>query len=956
MNNHKENEESAFDISLQNIRARSYLLAREIEKESLISSLRECVGLLSELDTNQFTVDEYMTLYTMVFDEMHFIKKFIKDQSHKENKLEDLYTIVQQVTTLVPRLYLMITIGNLALEENYSLAKKVIADILKFMLCCKSPVKGLLVRYYFTKTLKDYFCNYLVDSETIESDNNTITTNNDISDTPSFNNMIFIIEVLLHNLEQSCNLWIKVENLDDKNNLKHTLGENVFRLANIETLTSEVYSGFILSKLLDIVLSKKDIYLKSYLLDCIIHAFPTELNLKCVSSIFSGISNLKGKININSFVISFIQRVEQVYIKLSSYNTSNTSNKNNDDNDSRITDTNFNDFQLALDNFISMSDSNKEKNFEDIIKSLDLYASIIRCFLTTKKETIKEGMKEKYSTTNKVNINSKESPDSLVKIDTNTDSKNNTNQEKDKLSYIDFIIKCYKKIEMILINNKEKITDKDNKKKINNKLFMVLSYLFEYEIEIDKIPSYIKLIKYLSEENYNEIVINYFNQITKSDSLKFIKDTETLDFIINLAEPMLLKIKNNKKLKLSYYQETALSKIFYLIDLNEIDLDFGLTLTKKYYYFLSEYQVNSFSVYNAFVNHLVKHCLYLSGYNNPYINWNKNNSNNAIFSYKRKISKGYKRNYDSSIIKRVNLINNSNKDSNDTFITKCYDICKEVIKTKFNIEMEYGFKMYLYVIKNFIYVIETNSFNPQTNNHIISDVHECFEALNEFLIQESINSENIIQMIENLLNTIYLSKNIYFKYGLDFFSLESSIKRLIEKVNKKPIQTKIYITLLKYTGINLRNIQGGGQTDKEKYLDLLELTIEYSEYSVIVSNLNIELMIEVLNTVITHKSSYGFNFIDKKLIEKMIKKIRNLIETIKAENPEVFKVKENSNYNSNYENSSLYDVCINYNDNQNNDLNAENFLRLIQINEFFLNTVEWLKKLIEKQSIENIVC
>ena len=75
---------------------------------------------------------------------MLFFIKFIKEQSKKSfKKLKDLYEAVQQAGGLVPKLYLMITIGAIISEEEPKYSQLILIDLMKFL----SSVKlHLLVR------------------------------------------------------------------------------------------------------------------------------------------------------------------------------------------------------------------------------------------------------------------------------------------------------------------------------------------------------------------------------------------------------------------------------------------------------------------------------------------------------------------------------------------------------------------------------------------------------------------------------------------------------------------------------------------------------------------------------------------------------------------------------------------------------------------------------------------
>lgn len=68
--------------------------------------------MLSELRTSLLTPRNYYILFMQVFDEMRILENYFKEEYRRGRKMPDLYESVQHATYVIPRLYLLITVGS----------------------------------------------------------------------------------------------------------------------------------------------------------------------------------------------------------------------------------------------------------------------------------------------------------------------------------------------------------------------------------------------------------------------------------------------------------------------------------------------------------------------------------------------------------------------------------------------------------------------------------------------------------------------------------------------------------------------------------------------------------------------------------------------------------------------------------------------------------------------------
>lgn len=125
----------------------------------------------------------------------------------------DLYQAVQHAPNIIPRLYLLITVGSVYIQSHDEGSDRILEDILQMMKAVQNPVRGLFLRYYFLKMCKDRLPDTGSEFE---------TENRGVKDG---------IEVIHTNLREATNLWMRIgsgrdkaKRLKEKNDLKMLVG------------------------------------------------------------------------------------------------------------------------------------------------------------------------------------------------------------------------------------------------------------------------------------------------------------------------------------------------------------------------------------------------------------------------------------------------------------------------------------------------------------------------------------------------------------------------------------------------------------------------------------------------------------------------------------------------------------------------------------------------------------
>jgi len=92
-----------------------------------------------------------------VFNDLKELEDQFLDEKKKGRKMADLYESVQQASEILSRLYLMVTVGAAYIETKEATAKEILKDLIEMAKGIQHPMRGLFLRYYMLKKLKDRF-------------------------------------------------------------------------------------------------------------------------------------------------------------------------------------------------------------------------------------------------------------------------------------------------------------------------------------------------------------------------------------------------------------------------------------------------------------------------------------------------------------------------------------------------------------------------------------------------------------------------------------------------------------------------------------------------------------------------------------------------------------------------------------------------------------------------------
>ena len=226
--------------------------ARKVHRDAQLTPTRST--LVSELRTPTLGPKQYYELYMAVFDALRHLSEYLRD-SHPVNHLADLYELVQYAGNIIPRLYLMITVGTVYMGVEDAPVKEIMKDMMEMTRGVQHPIRGLFLRYYLMGQARDYLPMSKEDGpQGSEQDS---------------------INFILTNFVEMNKLWVRWQHqghsrereqrTQERRELELLVGSNLVRLSQMVDI--DQYKSMIIQPLLEQVVQCRDVLAQEYLLE-----------------------------------------------------------------------------------------------------------------------------------------------------------------------------------------------------------------------------------------------------------------------------------------------------------------------------------------------------------------------------------------------------------------------------------------------------------------------------------------------------------------------------------------------------------------------------------------------------------------------------------------------------------------------------------------------------------------
>ncbi|WVR05955.1 hypothetical protein IAU60_002982 [Kwoniella sp. DSM 27419] len=285
---------------LATVKVQTVQLKRCLEQDQIMEALKAASSMLAELRTSSLSPKQYYELYMSVFDSLRYLSNYLYE-GHTEGKhhLADLYELVQYAGNIVPRLYLMITVGSVYMSVPDAPVKEIMKDMLEMSRGVQHPTRGLFLRHYLSGQTRDFL---------------PVGT----SDGPGGNLQDSIGFVLTNFIEMN-KLWVRLQHQGhsrerekretERRDLRILVGTNLVRLSQLEGVDLDMYRNIILPSVLEQVVNCRDVIAQEYLMEVVIQVFTDDFHLHTLGPFLGACAQLHPRVNIKNIVIALIDRL-----------------------------------------------------------------------------------------------------------------------------------------------------------------------------------------------------------------------------------------------------------------------------------------------------------------------------------------------------------------------------------------------------------------------------------------------------------------------------------------------------------------------------------------------------------------------------------------------------------------------------------------------------------------------
>lgn len=306
---HTDDQERYADEANANIKKQAFFMKRALDDHNLHEGLKNASNMLFELRTSKLSPQNYYELYMNVTDELRHLEAFIEDDVKKDAdsseqrlSLSELYETVQHAGNIIPRLYLLTTVGSVYIKSDGAPAMEILFDLIEMTKGVQHPMRGLFLRNYLSQISRDKLPDGPPRPDAEQDD--------DVKES---------IEFVLQNFSEMNRLWVRMQHQGavrdrsrrekERQNLRMLVGTNLVRLSQLQSVDKEVYQTKVLPRILEQIVKCKDVIAQEYLMDCIIQVFPDDFHLATLEIFLSAVSKLQSNVNVKDIIIALMNRI-----------------------------------------------------------------------------------------------------------------------------------------------------------------------------------------------------------------------------------------------------------------------------------------------------------------------------------------------------------------------------------------------------------------------------------------------------------------------------------------------------------------------------------------------------------------------------------------------------------------------------------------------------------------------
>ncbi|CAL2032311.1 unnamed protein product [Caenorhabditis brenneri] len=312
-------QEKFLDQSIRVVKAEAFEMKRCLDKGKTMDALKHALQMLNEMRTAELSPKFYYRLY---MDSMHELQclevNLIQEYAQDPAKLGNLYECVQYASAIIPRLYLLVTIGGVFIKCGLGSRKEILKDLVEMCRGVQHPLRGLFLRNYLMQCTRSVLPDFPETEEMLLAHNSSLA-NGVQKLKPRDGTVEDTIDFVLINFAEMNKLWVRMQHQGpskekekrekDRLELRILVGTNLVRLAQLEALTEEMYVRDVLPSILEQIVSCRDTISQEYLMECVIQVFADDFHLATLNEFLNACGQLQQEVNIKILLIALVDRL-----------------------------------------------------------------------------------------------------------------------------------------------------------------------------------------------------------------------------------------------------------------------------------------------------------------------------------------------------------------------------------------------------------------------------------------------------------------------------------------------------------------------------------------------------------------------------------------------------------------------------------------------------------------------
>lgn len=284
------------------VRKNAAQMNQAIKEGELQNVLKFASAMLAELRTSQLSPQNYYELHTKVLAEMLGLEMFFAQEVRNGRSPGELYEVVQHAGNIIPRLYLLITVGAVWMKTKTVPASELLRDLVEMCKGVQHPTRGLFLRYFLGQMTK---------STLPDKDNEYEGEGGDVKDSVHF---------ILQNFKEMVWLWVRMEqnkivaDADQRKKERQSLGllvgYSITQLSRLDGVDLNMYVEEVMPEVLRNISIAQDQVAQQYLMEICIQVFPDEFHLGRLETLVESIcERLVPSVNLQPILSSLMDRL-----------------------------------------------------------------------------------------------------------------------------------------------------------------------------------------------------------------------------------------------------------------------------------------------------------------------------------------------------------------------------------------------------------------------------------------------------------------------------------------------------------------------------------------------------------------------------------------------------------------------------------------------------------------------